>query len=107
MEAAAIPLPNPDTTPPVMKMYFVLIAQPRLKLDVRSLLKSEGRKQKAEVKPVRRGVLELAALLPCATVECRTHKAEAETCANTLLLSAFCLLPWGMVVAGYVGRWRE
>ena len=26
MEAAAIPLPSPLTTPPVMKMYFVLIA---------------------------------------------------------------------------------
>src|SRR5437764_3470952 len=25
MEAAAMPLPSPETTPPVMKMYFVLI----------------------------------------------------------------------------------
>src|SRR4051794_21947455 len=25
MEAAAIPLPSPDTTPPAMKMYFVLM----------------------------------------------------------------------------------
>src|SRR5215203_4815126 len=28
MEAAAIPLPSPETTPPVMKMYFVLMRPP-------------------------------------------------------------------------------
>jgi hypothetical protein len=27
MEAAAMPLPSPETTPPVMKMYLVLIAR--------------------------------------------------------------------------------
>src|SRR5688572_30724725 len=27
MDAAAIPFPRPETTPPVMKMYFVLMAQ--------------------------------------------------------------------------------
>ena len=28
MEAAAIPLPSPETTPPVMKMYFVMKIYP-------------------------------------------------------------------------------
>src|SRR2546430_15615599 len=36
MEAAAMPLPSPETTPPVMKMYFVLmLAPPKMRFEVR------------------------------------------------------------------------